>query len=607
MTQIRLLSALTLVGLVAGLGNAQLIRVKVFDEFRHPVPNATVFFAPVGNQGVLLTAPRRAKTSRDGSVTLLVDRLWSTRDWVAQSIAFWARKGNLESGVEYFRYSHFFRNDDYPPTLNLYLRPTETFPVQIRLMDETGASVTEGWVALMARVRTTGVMTTWIASWRTDKDGKVQSSFRIRRSLLEWLGGDGLRFFVLAWHPQKGWGWRTCNSVELRDMSITLSPPQPVTMHFKNCFGETVAGIKGRLAQIFLPEFPFPVPLPPNPFTFASNEKGALSIPLPKGIRGSWEWSIKTPREIPYRYRSQGNFLLLSPGTNWEIQFHERATRITGKLVDAATGRPLPRYPLLVEFHTGEIISAAGSYWHRTFTDQNGEFEAQVSAPLSKGYIALHLPDGQRLMRIPKQEKHFEGCWRISFPPLPVKPLTSWLVVRTDLLIKEPPSLTKELEKATRRAQLELKERLKRAEVFVAVQALENKEQPRNIFAEAINCKGQKVNLEFTCRRDGIGAAVLIPPSQPVKLKLSDGEWIITALIALPEPRQYDPYRPFGAHFFALLSPISRESLKFLKFDKYIQKVQLSPNQECEVFLSAILRGNFGIFYPEMLRVKFPK
>jgi len=596
---------LALVSLFSGFGNAQLIRVQVLNEARRPVADATVFFAPAGNQGILLTSPQRAKTGDDGTVTVFVGLLWGASGWKTETIAFWARKGNLESSVEYFRPEMRVLSDDYPPTLNLYLRPTETFPARIRLTDERGNPVPKGWVALLARVRKTGEMANWIAFWWSNKNGEVKSTFRLRRSLLEWYG-DEVRFVIIAWHPQKGWAWRLCNLAELRNMSLSLSPSQPTTMRFKNCFGEPVAGIKGRLAQIFLPELPYPVPLPPNPFTFTSNKDGVLNIPLPKGIKGSWEWHFETPREVFFRYRSQGNLLSLSPGTHWDIQFHEGTTYVTGTLIDTETGKPLPRCPLLIEFHTGAIFSAVGTYWHRTSTDQQGRFEVKVYAPLSKrpltgASLALHLPDGQRfVLKMPEQTKHLEGCWRISFPPLAVRPLTGQLIVKADFLVKEY-TVPKELERAARRSQMEFKEMLKQAKVFIAARALREEQQPKSMFVEAINCKGQKVKLEFICHQDSVGAAVVTPPSQPASLRLGDGEWMVIAFIALPR-RYYEPNLPLGAHFFALL-----ESPRFLKPDKNIQKVQLPPNQVCEVSLSAIVSGNFSMFRPKALEPELLK
>ncbi len=598
---------LLLVNLFLGFGNAQLIRVQVLNEARRPVSNATVLFAPAGNQGIMLTSPQRAKTGGDGTVTVFIDLLWGASGWKTETIAFWARKGNLESSVEYFRPEMRVLSDDYPPTLNLYLRPTETFPARIRLTDEGGNPVPKGWVALLARARKTGEMANWVAFWWADENGEVKSTFRLRRPLLEWYG-DEVRFVVIAWHPQKGWAWRLCNLAELRNMSLSLSPSQPTTMRFKNCFGEPVAGIKGRLAQIFLPELPYPVPLPPNPLTFTSNRDGFLTVPLPKDIKGSWEWHFETPWEVSFRYRSQGNLLSLSPGTHWDIQFHEGTTYVTGTLIDAETGKPLPRCPLLIEFHTGAVFSAAGNYWHRTFTNQQGRFRAKISAPIPSRYrfgglISLHLPDGQSIFRkiteqeITGQGRHLEGCWRISFPLLAVRPLTGQLVVRADFLVKEHTEYIapKDLERAARRAQMEFKEMLKRAKVFIAARVLQEEQKPKSMFVEAVNCKGQKVKFEFICRQDGFGAAVAAPPSQPVSLRLGEGEWVVTAFIALPR-RYYEPNLPIGAHFFAFL-----ESPRFLKPDENIKKVQLPPNQVREVSLSAIMYGNFWLFRPKAL------
>jgi len=276
-------------------GAAQVVKVQVLNEARRPVTNATVFFAPVGDQGIVLTSPQRAQTDKDGIVTVLVDPLWNSSGWETKSIAFWARKGNFESVTEYFPQTRF-RVLNETPLLTLYLRPTETFPVRIRVVDENGSPVPDGWVALLARIRKTGEMANWLAWWRTDKNGDVKSSFRLRRSLLEWFG-DEIRLFLVAYHPQKGWEWRFCSPIGLRRMEIELKPSQPVKMSFRNCFGEPVSGIKGRLAQIFLPNLPHPVPLPPNPFTFASNKNGILEVPLPAEVKGSWEWHIETPAD----------------------------------------------------------------------------------------------------------------------------------------------------------------------------------------------------------------------------------------------------------------------------------------------------------------------
>lgn len=616
MKWVRFLPAVSLFALtvlVSGFSDAQVIRVRVLNESRRPVPNATVFFAPVGNQGVLLAAPKRAKTDENGTATIVLSSLWHSSGWSTQAIAFWARKGELESITEYFdRKARIWSVDDLP-TLTLYLRPTETFSAQIRLVDETGVPVPNGWVALLARIRKPGEMANWIAFWRANENGEVKGTFRLRRPLLEAFGGE-ICLFLIVWHPQKGWAWRFCNPIELLNMKISLSPPQPVTMRFKSCFGEPVAGIKGRLAQIFLPDFPHPVPLPPNPFAFASNKRGVLTVPLPKGVRGSWEWHLETPAEILQRYHSQGNFLSLSPGTHWDIQFHEGVTSVTGTLIDAETRKPLPHYPLLIEFHTGAIFSAAGTYWHRTFTDEQGRFKAAIGAPLFNpgrflrgGLIALHLPDGQRVALKPNQRtERLSGCWRVSLPPLTVKPLTGQLVVKASLKVSEPfvpKDLGKETEKALRRTELEFREKLKRAKVFIAARALRQEQNPQSIFAEAINCKGEKLNLEFVRYQNGVGAAVIVPPSQPVKLRLGDGEWVVVAFIAWPD--RHDPrYTPVGAHFFAFLEGLE---LGLPKFNENVQKLELPPNQTREVSLFAIAGGNLFVYRPRALQIELPK
>ena len=584
-------------------GAAQVVKVQVLNEARRPVANATVFFAPVGDQGIVLTSPQRAQTDKDGIVTVLVDPLWNSSGWETKSIAFWAKKGNRESITEYFPQTRF-RVFNETPLLTLYLRPTETFPVQIRVMDENGSPVADGWVALLARIRKTGEMANWLASWRTDKNGDVKGSFRLRRSLLEWFG-DEIRLFLVAYHPQKGWAWCFCSPIELRKMEIDLKPSQPVKMSFRNCFDEPVGGIKGRLAQIFLPNLPHPVPLPPNPFTFASNKNGILEVPLPAGIKGSWEWHIETPADIRRSYKSQGNFLSLSPNTSWDIQFHDRTTCVVGTLIDAETGKPLANCPLLFEFHTGAIFSAAGTYWHRTFTNQQGRFKAVVAAPISSpnwrgGLIALHLPDGQRVLRKPKeQEKSLTGCWRLSFPKLSVKPLAGELIVKADFEVKEYP-IPKELGEAAKRAHLEFLERLKHAQVFIAAKALPQDKSERSILVEAVNCEGQRLSLEFVCRQDGVGAVALAPPSQPVNLRLKDGDWLVAAYIALPHPRRLHP-APVGAHFFASLEMVS------LPFESRIekpQKVHLPPNQTFSLSLSAVSYGNLFVYRPEALQYK---
>jgi len=150
-------------------GAAQVVKVQVLNEARRPVANATVFFAPVGDQGIVLTSPQRAQTDKDGIVTVLVDPLWNSSGWETKSIAFWARKGNFESVTEYFPQTRF-RVLNETPLLTLYLRPTETFPVRIRVVDENGSPVADAWVALLARIRRTGEMANWLASWRADKN-----------------------------------------------------------------------------------------------------------------------------------------------------------------------------------------------------------------------------------------------------------------------------------------------------------------------------------------------------------------------------------------------------------------------------------------------------
>jgi hypothetical protein len=592
--------------LAINFGAAQVVKVQVFNEARRPVANATVFFAPVGDQGIVLTSPQRIRTDKDGIATVLVDPFWNSSGWETKSIAFWARKGNFESVTEYFPQTRF-RIFNETPLLTLYLRPTEPFPVQIRVTEKNGSPVADGWVALLARIRKTGEMANWLASWRTDKNGEVKGSFRLRRALLEWFG-DEIRLFLVAWHSQKGWAWRFCTPVELRRIEIELKPPQPVKMSFRNCFGEPVSSIKGRLAQIFLPDLPHPIPLPPNPFTFASNKSGILEVPLPAGVKGSWEWHIETPADIRRSYKSQGNFLSLSPGTSWDIRFHDRTTHVAGTLIDAETGKPLANCPLLIEFHTGVIFSAAGTYWHRTLTNQRGRYRAVIDAPISSpnwrgGLIALHLPDGQRVLRKPKeQEKSLTGCWRLSFPNLSVKPLTGELIVKADFEVKEYP-VPKELGEAAKRAHLEFLERLKHAQVFIAAKALPQDKTEQSILVEAVNCEGQRLNLEFVCRQDGVGAVALAPPSQPINLRLKDGDWLVVAYIALPHLRYLHP-TPVSAHFFAHLE---MASLPFESRIEKPQKVHLPPNQTVSISLSAVSYGNLFVYRPEALHPKLSK
>ena len=274
-------------------------------------------------------------------------------------------------------------------------------------------------------------------------------------------------------------------------------------------------------------------------------------------------------------------------------------------MIDAETEKPLANCPLLIEFHTGAIFSAAGTYWHRTFTNQQGRFKAVVAAPISDsnwrgGLIALHLPDGQRVLRKPKeQEKSLTGCWRLSFPKLSVKPLTGQLIVKADFEVKEYP-VPKELGEAAKRAHLEFLERLKHAQVFIAAKALPQDKTERSILVEAVSCEGQRLNLEFVCRQDGVGAVALTPPSQPVNLRLKDGDWLVTAYIALLRPHRLHP-APVGAHFFASLEMVS------LPFESRIekpQKVHLPPNQTLSISLSAVSYGNLFVYRPEVLQHK---
>jgi hypothetical protein len=277
-------------------------------------------------------------------------------------------------------------------------------------------------------------------------------------------------------------------------------------------------------------------------------------------------------------------------------------------LIDAETGKPLANCPLLIEFHTGVIFSAVGTYWHRTLTNQRGRYRAVIDAPISSpnwrgGLIALHLPDGQRVLRKPKeQEKSLTGCWRLSFPNLSVKPLTGELIVKADFEVKEYP-VPKELGEAVKRAHLEFLERLKHAQVFIAAEALPQDKTEQSILVKAVNCEGQRLNLEFVCRQDGVGAVALAPPSQPINLRLKDGDWLVVAYIALPHLRYLHP-TPVSAHFFAHLA---MASLPFESRIEKPQKVHLPPNQTVSISLSAVSYGNLFVYRPEALHPKLSK
>ncbi len=589
-------------------GASQVVRVQVLDNARRPAANASVFFVPVDPQGVVLAEPQEATTNEYGIAAVFVSPLWTASGWATEAIAFWAKQGDAESSPEYFRpVASLWRADDLP-TVTLYLRPTVSFAVRFRLVDERGAPVANGWVALARRASINGEPTCWVAFWWTDSAGEVKGTFRLQRALVQRFSGEK-HYLLVAWHPRKGWAWRSCNLAALRDMTVALTPPQPVTLRFTNCFGEPVAGIKGRLAQIVLPDLPTSLPLPPNPFTFASDEDGVLTVPLPQGAKGMWEWHKETPSDVSRRYRSQGALLALAPGTRWDIQFHEKVTHITGTLVDAKTRKPLSRCPLLVEFHTGAIFSAAGTYWHRTFTNERGRFEARIGTPLFTGtpplaatnwrggLIALHLPDGQRwALKLPQTAKPLLGCWRVALPPLAVKPLTGQLVVKAE--IKAPFAPQEPKPKA-----LEFAEMLKRAKVFVAAQAGQPKQAAQSLFADAVNCEGRKVTLEFVSSRDGIGTAILTSSGQPVAVRLGGGEWVVTAFIAypyFPPPRDPSP-APVGAHFFAFLKALPPDVGKNMK------KVHLLPHQVQVASLLAVTYSNLTVFRPDALEPAPPE
>jgi len=147
--------------LAINFGAAQVVKVQVFNEARRPVANATVFFAPVGDQGIVLTSPQRIRTDKDGIATVLVDPFWNSSGWETKSIAFWARKGDFESVTEYFPQTRF-RIFNETPLLTLYLRPTESFPVQIRVTEKMALLLpTVGWHYLPESAK----LARWLIGW----------------------------------------------------------------------------------------------------------------------------------------------------------------------------------------------------------------------------------------------------------------------------------------------------------------------------------------------------------------------------------------------------------------------------------------------------------
>ncbi|MFA0774714.1 MAG: hypothetical protein THHGLFOP_000210 [Candidatus Fervidibacter sp.] len=585
-----------MVGLLGNEGIAQVIQVRVIDEARQPVADAAVFFAPADPRGVLLSPPQTQRTGKDGTATLLLSGLWEASGWKVATIAIWAQKGEAESQRESVARPFLLT----PPTLTLQLRPTVTSPLQFRLLNEKGNPVAKAWVGIAA-LRVSGEMAGWLMTVFSDGQGFVRGALRLRSTKKE-----ERRFLLLVWHPKEGWAWRPCPLADLQgDLLLPFTPAQPVTMRFKNCFGEPVEGIKGRLVHLALPHFPHPIPLPPDPFTFASDKDGFLAVPLPKDIAGAWEWHAETPPDIARRYRHQNGLLSLSPGTHWSISFHENETQVAGKLVDAATQQPLAGCPLLLEMHPPVLFSAAGNYWHRTVTDQKGRFRIKMGLPLEgrpffSAFFALHLPDGQRYwLKPPKEAEPFSGCWRVSLPPLLVKAPTSKIVAQGEAVLEEI-SLPKEVSEETRkRLALEWQEMRKRVLIFfVAIAIPQDKADEKTVLATAVNCEGKERRLQLLCRHDAIGAVAVAPPRQAVAMPLSDGDWLIAAFATFPP---YFTYQiPRGVHFFALLSPQMP-----LVEGKNAQKIHLEAGRVKVVTLYANTKyGNLRIFQPDALKPK---
>lgn len=370
--------ALLAMGLLsfAGSLNAREIVLRVVDRQRRPVPKATVWIVPCDAYDAFLAPPRVLPTDATGSLRLAPEA-WMGGGWRATHLRFWAVKGHQKSIQRTWAPTHPFT------FVRLTLRDARPLLLTAQITDAQGQPASRSWVIVYRLT----IARTWqmIGIWQAN-------AFGIADLHLLSLPSEEQECLLLAFHPDAGWAWKMVDIGKARQIPLTLAPPRPTLLSVRDCFGEAVAGLVGRIALLQNSDFPMPLPLPAFVFAFRSDERGQFILPLPPKSQARWEWNP----QAPWGLRAFKPFLWVATDASQTVRFHWRTVKVIGRLLNAQTKKPLRGETVCLSVHDPMATAAALTYC--SHSDSEGRFFVQTKPSyhaFSKGDLLL--PDGSLL------------------------------------------------------------------------------------------------------------------------------------------------------------------------------------------------------------------
>ena len=384
------------------------IVVFVEDEKHRPVKNAVLWIVPCDQYGAFLEQPKTLLTDTKGQAKVGTDLLASSL-WEVTHIVLWAEKGKFQSlHKTWSKQVSGMRNRT--SFLRLTLKPTVEVVFNVKIVNAKGSPV-EGAYVFLWRVLGAGGLSPLLRIWTTDKLGRVRSSIRLPIPFIRTaqLYDLPLKFTVIAYHPAEGWAGSIVDIKGLADLNFSLSPHQRTNIRLQDCFGEPLSGLNGRLAAIQMPNMPSLIPLPTTLFAFKTDLAGEVALPIPQNGKGLLKWS----REAPWGLKREAESVWLDAGTSRTIRFHRKTIYVTGRVIDAWTGKPLEDEGVILSVIVP--TSNAPSLPFCSKTNKSGQFfietEPFLYAPTG---MLLGLPDGRRMLLWGSTEVPF---FKPPFPP----------------------------------------------------------------------------------------------------------------------------------------------------------------------------------------------
>lgn len=400
------------------------IPVVVKDERNRPVKDAILWVVPCDRHGAFLEKPKPLRTDAKGEVKVSANLLASGM-WEVTHLVLWAEKGEYRSFHRTWSRQVGIRGKETLP-LRLTLRPTAKVAFNAKIVNPKGLPVGGAHVFLW-RVLGAGGLSPLLGFWTTDKSGQVRNFVWLPLSFISaaQLYDLPLRFIVVAYHPEAGWAGATVDIKGLTNLSLSLSPHRQTELKVRDCFGEPLKGLNGRLAAVQVPNVTLLAPLPANLFAFKTDSSGEVVLPIPQNGKGLWEWCREAPRGL----KREAETVWLNAGTSQTIQFHSKTIRATGRLIDAQTGKPLEGEGVILLVMDPTSMSVSLPFCSKT--NKEGRFFIQTKTFLcAPTGVLLDLPDGRRLL--------LWGSPKLVFfkPPLPSFQCQQWVI--TDIVLDPP-------------------------------------------------------------------------------------------------------------------------------------------------------------------------